>query len=42
VLLDLFARALPLVIEDSLEKIRYLFFPFFPTNMGFETEKGQG
>jgi hypothetical protein len=42
VLLDLFARALPLVIEDSLEKIRHLFSPFFPTDAGLETEKGQG
>ena len=32
VLLDLFARALPLVIEDSVEKIRYLFSPFFSKN----------
>lgn len=30
VLLDLYARALPLVIEDSLQEIRYLFSPFFP------------
>ncbi|MGA1844767.1 MAG: DUF6901 family protein [bacterium] len=30
VLLDLYARALPMVIEDSLQEIRYLFSPFFP------------
>ena len=29
VLLDLYARAMPLVIEDSLKEIRYLFSPFF-------------
>jgi len=28
ILLDLFAKALPFVIEDSLEEIRYLFEPF--------------
>ncbi|MGA1841116.1 MAG: DUF6901 family protein [bacterium] len=42
VLLDLFARALPLVIEDSLEKIRYLFTPFLLTNLSLEKNKGQG
>ena len=29
ILLDLFAKALPFVIEDSLEEIRYLFEPYF-------------
>jgi hypothetical protein len=29
VLLDLFAKTLPFAIEESLEKIRYLFDPFF-------------
>ncbi|MFP4477739.1 MAG: DUF6901 family protein [Desulfatibacillaceae bacterium] len=29
VLLDLYAKTLPFVIEESLEKIRYLFEPFF-------------
>lgn len=42
VLLDLFARALPLIIEDSLEKIQYLFSSFFSENAGFKPEKGQG
>jgi hypothetical protein len=42
VLLDLFARALPLVIEDSLNEIRYLFSSFFLKNEDFESGKGQG
>jgi hypothetical protein len=29
ILLDLFAKALPFVIEDCLEEIRYLFEPYF-------------
>ena len=29
ILLDVFAQALPFVIEESLEEIRYLFAPFF-------------
>jgi hypothetical protein len=41
VLLDLFARTLPLVIEDSLEKIRYLFSPFFQTDPISGKKKGQ-
>jgi hypothetical protein len=41
VLLDLFARALPRVIEDSLENVRYLFAPFLQTNVSPEKKKRQ-
>ncbi len=34
ILLDLFAKAMPYVIKDSLDEIRYLFTPFFRTNKG--------
>ncbi len=34
ILLDMFAKAMPYVIEDSLEEIRYLFKPFFKTGKG--------
>ena len=30
ILLDMYARHLPIVIEDSLRDLRYLFDPFFP------------
>lgn len=30
ILLDMFVKTMPYVIEDSLEKIRYLFDPYFP------------
>jgi len=42
VLLDLFARALPLVIEDSLQEIRYLFSSFFQTDADFKLDRRQG
>ena len=30
VLLDMYAKAVPYIIKDHLEDIRYLFSPFFP------------
>jgi len=33
VLLDLYAKNLPYVIDDSLEEIRYLFEPFLNNNL---------
>jgi hypothetical protein len=35
ILLDIYTKAIPVVIEESLEEIRYLFAPFFR-----EAEKG--
>lgn len=36
ILLDIYTKAIPVVIEESLEEIRYLFVPFLEAGMGFK------
>jgi hypothetical protein len=38
ILLDIYTKAIPVVIEESLDKIRYLFSPYFPRDDGGSSE----
>jgi hypothetical protein len=40
ILLDIFTKAMPVVIEESLEEIRYLFTPYFMTMPSGSSKKG--
>jgi len=42
ILLDIYTKAIPVVIEESLEEIRYLFAPFFRGAEKRPSEKPQG
>ena len=42
ILLDIFAKALPYIIEDSLEELRYLFTPFLTKSAGSKKDDTPG
>ncbi|MCJ7547084.1 MAG: hypothetical protein MUP30_09740, partial [Deltaproteobacteria bacterium] len=42
ILLDIYTKAIPVVIEESLEEIRYLFAPFFREAVKGPSKKPKG